>query len=297
MKKLVNLVILVFSVITPLLGQEIPSFDYSQIYIYPQNDPWDGSSGSILDPANMYYNSYSDSYDITYVPVVSSNSIYIGSGEGILFSIYVPPYVSTLRISFNGSTAATQYCRVAVISEIPADSNQIPTAYQAGDVPDGLWFWKGVGDRTLTYDRDTTSSFFETGSIVNISFYNGANVDTNYDGNPDGNLQAIYDLGSFNVAWGISPEDSLNYVNWAHGIVTANSNVFINNDIMIYPNPATNFINVENVKQYKTIRIFNVGGELIKTINNKNNHIDISTLNSGVYIIKSGSRAGKFTKQ
>ena len=112
-QKLFTLILI--ALFTNINAQEIPNLTFTQTFNYPENDPQDGSPGSILDPASMAWSNYSQMYYITYVAVTSANSIYIESGEAILFSIFVPPYVTNLNIGFNGVIVATQYCRVALL--------------------------------------------------------------------------------------------------------------------------------------------------------------------------------------
>ena len=55
-------------------------------------------------------------------------------------------------------------------------------------------------------------------------------------------------------------------------------------NITLYPNPATNQINVKG--NYKLLQIYNSVGELIMTISNNTKTIDISALANGLYFIK-----------
>jgi len=204
------LLFLAFFIITN--AQEIPNLTYTQTFDYPEGAQ-DGSPGSILSPENMYWNSYSNAYLITYVPVLSTNPIYIETGEAIVFSFYIPPYTEAVNFGFNGQVVATQFCRVANLGETL--NKEIPATYNSGDISDDDWMWLGVGGRTHQYTRNT--NFYTTGSYVYFAFYNGANVDNDYDGVPEGDLQATYDLSTFNVSWLITEEDSASYVAWANG--------------------------------------------------------------------------------
>jgi photosystem II stability/assembly factor-like uncharacterized protein len=66
-----------------------------------------------------------------------------------------------------------------------------------------------------------------------------------------------------------------------------------NKNIELYPNPASNIINVKN--NSKEIFIYNISGKLmLKTSNSK---INISDLPCGVYILKTNNRAIKFVKK
>lgn len=56
----------------------------------------------------------------------------------------------------------------------------------------------------------------------------------------------------------------------------------------IYPNPAHNFIKIENVENIKcqSVGICNYLGQLVIELNNTKETIDISCLNDGIYFVK-----------
>ncbi|MDY0161535.1 MAG: T9SS type A sorting domain-containing protein, partial [Bacteroidales bacterium] len=58
-------------------------------------------------------------------------------------------------------------------------------------------------------------------------------------------------------------------------------------EVEIYPNPASNQITITNAQNSK-LYIYNIAGQLIKTIDNSDNKldIDISNLADGLYTIK-----------
>ncbi|GAB3222594.1 hypothetical protein GCM10027423_57100 [Spirosoma arcticum] len=62
---------------------------------------------------------------------------------------------------------------------------------------------------------------------------------------------------------------------------------------LIYPNPATSVINVTCDKGY---RMFNVSGFLVKESDHPTTTISIADLPTGLYIIRSDNRAGRFLK-
>ncbi len=57
-------------------------------------------------------------------------------------------------------------------------------------------------------------------------------------------------------------------------------------EIRIYPNPATDFIEIKSKSNYSSIIIIDVNGKLVKEINNSNSKIDVSNLTKGVYFLK-----------
>ena len=63
-------------------------------------------------------------------------------------------------------------------------------------------------------------------------------------------------------------------------------------ELKVYPNPASNFIQVEGAKD--RVQIFSIFGKLI--IDTDLEHIDVSKLSNGMYILKTGNRKVKFIK-
>jgi hypothetical protein len=63
----------------------------------------------------------------------------------------------------------------------------------------------------------------------------------------------------------------------------------------VYPNPTTDFINIETNQSDKIVQIFNVNGQLVKTFyqNVSNQRIDITNLPAGTYFIKMASQVKK----
>ena len=62
--------------------------------------------------------------------------------------------------------------------------------------------------------------------------------------------------------------------------------------LSFYPNPA---VDVINVNANKTTSIFSLDGVL--KISSTGSRIDVSSLESGVYVIKQGSKTAKFIKE
>lgn len=58
--------------------------------------------------------------------------------------------------------------------------------------------------------------------------------------------------------------------------------------LKVYPNPTTNFINIESTQGIKSLKIFNLEGKLLKEINEENDikQIDFSSFSSGIYLLK-----------
>jgi len=93
-----------------------------------------------------------------------------------------------------------------------------------------------------------------------------------------------------------------NYTNGLGENLAVSENIFAEN-ILIYPNPVsgnTLYIKGKNPEKVHQIQIFDISGKLLKTENNpfrNKNSIDVSTLNSGIYLLKIDNKTLKFIKK
>ncbi len=290
MKKITFFLSVALWLFTNVIGfsQEIPDLSFSQQFNYPENDPQDGSPGTVFDPANWTeYNGYKI---ISYIAVTSYNEIPVNSGEAVIFRIFIPPYTEKFSVSINGPDGlATQFVRVATISE--SDTNApFPTFYASGSLPDDEWKWlSSYGN--YTYVRD--SSYYNVGSAAFLVIYNGANVDDDYDGVADGDYPNTLTIGSFNLSWSIPVQDSLDYINWAHGNIT-NTVAVQQKKLHVYPNPFSDVIYLD--KKYDRIELYTVDGKtMLKSVKNRN-YIRTDDLKKGIYILKADNLTNKVVK-
>ena len=76
------------------------------------------------------------------------------------------------------------------------------------------------------------------------------------------------------------------------------SNDFVErNTLNIYPNPADDIINVFSAGEFGKVEIYNVSGQRVYSDNIRNNSINVSHLDSGIYLIKSDNKYSKFIKK
>lgn len=70
------------------------------------------------------------------------------------------------------------------------------------------------------------------------------------------------------------------------GIVTNIENKIVNNEIVISPNPATNYIIISALAEdISSVSIFSINGRLLME-NQKNNRLNIQQLNNGIYLVR-----------
>ena len=67
------------------------------------------------------------------------------------------------------------------------------------------------------------------------------------------------------------------------------------NEIKVYPNPFTDVLYIDGIKEVKSVSVADVSGRVVKTIENPGNELHLGELNSGVYLVtvnyKDGSRS------
>jgi hypothetical protein len=66
---------------------------------------------------------------------------------------------------------------------------------------------------------------------------------------------------------------------------------------LIFPNPATDFINVQGLGFAEDVSIINQRGQIVKSVKIGKNKIDISDLQAGIYFVKSNNVYSKFIKE
>lgn len=71
-----------------------------------------------------------------------------------------------------------------------------------------------------------------------------------------------------------------------------------NNNVSIYPNPTTGYLNINNVDN-SNIYVYNVLGEVVASVNNSSNFVklDLNNLSKGTYVVKIINNDSTITKQ
>ena len=81
------------------------------------------------------------------------------------------------------------------------------------------------------------------------------------------------------------------------------SDSFTTSKVKLYPNPTSNILNVECVGTIQNIAVYNVLGQEVinKELNSTSTALDVSSLNSGIYVVKTVvdgvTSSTKFIKQ
>ncbi len=121
---------------------------------------------------------------------------------------------------------------------------------------------------TITYTSSNTSVATVSGDIVTIVGVGTTTITASQTGNTN-----------YNAA---TPMDQTLTVN-VQSLSTETASI---NNITIYPNPAKDVVNIKgDITLLKQVNIYSTDGKLVKTLNTNFNSIDVSSLNSGLYIL------------
>lgn len=113
----------------------------------------------------------------------------------------------------------------------------------------------------------------------------------------DGNIQVLYTIGEVNTQELITGNLAVSE-GFINPIDSGALSIYepILNKIVVFPNPTSSFINIKSKLPISKIEIFDLLGKNILT-SRAQNQIDISNLQSGIYLIKFSSDIGSSTKK
>lgn len=138
--------------------------------------------------------------------------------------------------------------------------------------------------------------------LVNQKWFSTDNVWVNnfrhvkvYDDN-NNEIEFIYEnwnTSSTPDAW----KGFLRIVNfWSPSVTLSTDNFNKETEIVIYPNPAINYINITSAQKINTIELYDLlGKQVLKT--SQTNQIDVSNLHAGLYLLKIHTRGKTLTKK
>ncbi len=179
----------------------------------------------------------------------------------------------SLQVSIGTLQSETTYQSVFVNS-LPSIQIEGDSLLAEGDIidlsiiidggipPYSFELFDGIDTTTLTTDESTTSfevSKIGTYSIVSLIDANGCEAST---------------LDSLTIS---------------EYVVTSTPNILVNEDISIYPNPVTNLLTIESKEMLLYVKIYSIGGQLVKSIDldSPRNNIKIPIRTKpGIYVLE-----------
>lgn len=232
-----------------------------------------------------------------------------GDGQNSENEIY---YRATLKspVIIQNSEAYIQFDQVAIIEPGEDGASYGSNSFWDYAVIEGS---KDNGDTWYDFedgwDASISSTFlnaYNTNSDGTESMYEWKRIDMLSTSNfaADDTVLVRFTLYSdpLTVGWGWAL-DNLKI----QGNAASTNDVISNSELKVYPNPATDNLNIELLSEEMIeeidISIYNIGGKLVyinnRSVNSKSytENIDISYLNKGIYIIKINSDLNSITRK
>lgn len=185
----------------------------------------------------------------------------------------------------------------AGVDEGPADPNGdfIKSGVAWGhlsDNPDLNFNWNIRATLTGTAQPNWLTVSPESGTIIPSD---SEDVDVTFSGAglENGSYYATIEVNSND------PEAPITYVDAMLDIITGVNEYGENNAIMLFPNPAQDYIKVRANHEISNVRMMNYVGQVVYESNTNTEFMEINTsdLQSGVYVIQIETTAGTITKQ
>jgi Secretion system C-terminal sorting domain len=134
---------------------------------------------------------------------------------------------------------------------------------------------------TVANEENGTTYLIEK-SINGIDFFNIGKIEVGLTNSGNANHQFI----DKNPHKGINFYRIKEYKNGPFFLSPIVNVFYSKSDILIYPNPTTDIIQIYNSDVLKSIQVFNVNGQLILNLNSKESRFDVSAFAKGLYFIK-----------
>jgi asparagine N-glycosylation enzyme membrane subunit Stt3 len=186
-----------------------------------------------------------------------------------------------------------KYGATAMISDLPYtkyafDNNGANLSLKISDGYSGLDKYT-----SLTSNRDSAGYSANGNDVSSLMSYGS------FDLNPNDSV-----IVNFAVLAGTNPQSLANSANKAYQKMHPNNNTSINsvialNKIAILPNPATSEVTIySSIETVENIQIFDLMGRKLNldiiTLDNQHLKINVTSLKTGVYFVKVGTKRGEY---
>ncbi len=84
---------------------------------------------------------------------------------------------------------------------------------------------------------------------------------------------------------------------WEGVDATAVDERTLDQNVKLYPNPVDDILQINANSAMKSVKIFNVSGQVVKEITDNFNQINVTDLSSGLYIVKVGLESGTISRK
>jgi len=201
---------------------------------------------------------------------IAAVSCHIGTMSTEEINNYAPNHVIPVQ-HVHGTADAT----------VPYDSGALPSLSLVPQTIDKLKTVNGwVGDSTITNIPDIMADGITIEKIV----YNCTTPLELWKMNNGGHiylLPGVNDVSGVLISW-----EFLSQFTHPNPVTASIEDTETNLSVNFYPNPAKNELFITKFQNVKTLQIYTVNGQLVKTVQNPNEIINIDSLRNGVYTIK-----------
>lgn len=201
---------------------------------------------------------------------------------------------------------------IYIRSLIQGESDE--TFYLLGYTPDEKYIIYKSNDKGLSWNLVNVNYNGDFSIISDLKFHDNslylAHVVGILRSNDGGESWVSFDAGLPEVSYGAFAfrDDEIYFGTYGYGIWKASTIPLglnecnkSSNDILIYPNPASDYANVKSINGSGVITILNMQGGTIKEINtepgNMFTRVQISDIRAGVYILKYESDGKSFSER
>lgn len=168
------------------------------------------------------------------------------------------------------------------------------TGISAATFPANTWVTVG-----FTYDKVNGVITYTIDGVKSTLAINGYTITKNLDGSQF-NVISQVSTSPANTASLVSAIDnySVEAVNAATlGVTVVGQIADHSADVTIYPNPATDIINLKSTSKIISASIIDLSGKVVTSSKVSNNQVDVRNLSKGNYILKVETETGTVTKK
>ncbi len=237
--------------------------DPQYIYIDNKNNKWLGFKNSFVLATETLYNTGFGEFDYTQSVDLSGNSEVSGVRAA---------FIDNNGNKWIGTNAGLYYHNGRSLKLFTTNDGLVNNSINSISADSKGNLWIGTNGGVSKFNGITWTNYTTADGLAD-NMVNCIAIDV------DGNKW-------FGTANGLSKFSDKNI----GGIITTNvsdaNSTSSSDNIIIYPNPSSNYINFKGVASGSTLQLITMDGQLLKSIMYTGNPMDISSLENGMYLVK-----------
>ncbi len=243
-----------------------------------------------IDSTAIIYGANAASYIIADTAGYLSMQVNSGTNKQVLFPVGTTAFYAPAQLSLSGISKSGRI-KVNVLPNVWEESTSGKDLSLTQPLVDATW--NMVADSSIQNMNMTSELMWPVIAEVNnfnhnnayVSSYNGTNWDKTNSGAATQQSNGMYSMKRQNMS------NTTPLAVFGQNAVTEVNNIVVNGKYSAYPNPATSTIYVYNSELnfgINTVEIFNLSGQVVKSINmiDSKQGIGLEELNPGSYFIR-----------